>query len=471
MPEIVPGYWNVGGEIVSDNSTTEFEYRQFLEKNSNNLDQNGPYEIRINERDNYILPHKAYTLLGISIRSSDGTAHTDTMNVTLINNAAQAFFRDCDYRINDVSVEKHYNNGVRSLIHNLLDYSDDYSRSQATDQCWYPDTNTGDADRAPFTLTGNTTGNTLTTTSAANPGAITDAELKIRDSATYNKGFADRRVLTTGNDTTVYFRVPLARLFGFTKHITHVFSGATHTMVFTKENVNNLVFRDGTPAAALLRVSTLEVWMPILKPSLQVRSALSSMLAKDQSIPLAWEYSNVYPSPVFTGANVIWNVTSQSERPTKVFVVIQNVADLNDQTANNAIFRNKTCTNMYIKIGSEQFPLAQYEPDFASGKYNREFHALIKCAGKSLDVDSGCQVTYKNFATLYPIFAFDVSHVENQGFFKGTKDITVHATVTHGGNAVGPPVVNNDYQLWAMVTSDREASLNIRSQQMLVEVK
>eukprot|EP00732_Lithocolla_globosa_P002946 Lithocolla_globosa_v1_NODE_2125_length_2154_cov_87.383516.p3 type:complete len:115 gc:universal NODE_2125_length_2154_cov_87.383516:635-291(-) len=97
----------------------------------------------------------------------------------------------------------------------------------------------------------------------------------------------------------------------------------------------------------------------------------------------------------------------------------------------------------------------------ASNNYNRMYHELLRVAGKSLDYDTGSSISFKNFKNLYPIFAFDLSHEDDEISVSSTKEIVFEADVTHGGL---------NFFCYALVVSDHVANLNVVNQQMQVTV-
>ena len=74
-----------------------------------------------------------------------------------------------------------------------------------------------------------------------------------------------------------------------------------------------------------------------------------------------------------------------------------------------------------------------------------------EATGKYNDTDSGSQVSVEDYASLFPIFAYNVSH-HKEWLHGGSADIEIRWTLSanFGGH----------YHAYAMVLSDRHLQLN-----------
>ena len=149
---IVSPYLRLFDDNVEDRSISKFEYIEYLPRDSSNMDKDGDHIIQTDDENVYLLPHKAYLeVRGKLVKAADGSNYADTDAITLTNNG-WSLFRTIQYQINERIVEE-INQYLpqASTIMNLALYSDDYSRSSATNMLWYRDTATGGAVMNEFT--------------------------------------------------------------------------------------------------------------------------------------------------------------------------------------------------------------------------------------------------------------------------------------------------------------------------------
>ena len=148
--KVVSPYWRVFESPDEDDSITEFEYIEYLPNDSSNMDKDGDHTIETRDLDKYLLPHKAVLEVRGRLVKEDGINYADTDAITLTNNG-WSLFRSLQYQIDNKVVE-----GVNqylpqaSTIMNLVQFSDDYSRSTATNMFCNRDTSTGAADINEF---------------------------------------------------------------------------------------------------------------------------------------------------------------------------------------------------------------------------------------------------------------------------------------------------------------------------------
>eukprot|EP00732_Lithocolla_globosa_P002944 Lithocolla_globosa_v1_NODE_2125_length_2154_cov_87.383516.p1 type:complete len:375 gc:universal NODE_2125_length_2154_cov_87.383516:1704-580(-) len=371
MTQVIPEQWDIASPLSFDDTTSQWEYREFLERNIS-VTNRTEYTFDINERDNWILPSKGYAQYQLSItKASGGTDFTAASPTALVNNAAAGMFERTEYRINDKQVEHCYYQHERAHVQNLLEYSKDYS-SQAQDELWYTDSNTGDS-ITPFTIiaanvvTEDTKATKYISVSAAAGGNKTITDLSITDSTTYNAGFHERQKITvaSGATTVITVRIPLARLFNFCRDVKHAFIGSTHRIVFNR-NIDNDLLHNAHHATVpgQITLSDMSIWLPVLKPSLSMKSQLTSFLARDQQLKIGYELGQIHRSIEQVSGSVKWNISTLTEKPKRVFIWFKDASQLNAPLVNNMVMKHKSLTSCFIRYGSKQYPMYRLEGDF-----------------------------------------------------------------------------------------------------------
>ena len=203
-------HWNIFSAPVEDDSTTEFEFTEYRESNINvqTLDK---YEFFTRDLDAWLLPHKSYLLVKGKLLKENGDNFAEADNVALVNNGF-SIFRRANYFINDQLVESVDFVPIATTIIALVDFSDDYTRSVATQMFWNRDTGNGSANSQKYDIT------------AALNADKTSVDVTLKDNPNYNAGFTVRKALCSAGKT-VTLLLPLGHLFGFCKDIRKSFRG------------------------------------------------------------------------------------------------------------------------------------------------------------------------------------------------------------------------------------------------------
>src|SRR3990167_28373 len=304
-------HWNIFSAPVEDDSTTELEYTEYREANINvqTLDK---YEFYTRDLDQWLLPHKSYILIKGKLVKEDGTSFSESDDTALVNKGF-SIFRRANYFVNDQLLESVDFVPVGTTVLGLTEFSDDYTRSVATQLFWYRDTGSGNANKQKYTARINTD------------------TVSVSDNPEYNLGFAIRQALCSGGKT-VTMLLPLSHLFGFCKDIRKSFRGLKHTVKFDK-NYNASMTHASSDIKAKFQINFMSWWVPILKPNLTTLARLESELTSGASAKLFWEGVSVYRSDARNDQHPRWRVASSANKPSHIFVLIKEI----NREANSAL--------------------------------------------------------------------------------------------------------------------------------------
>ena len=78
MTQVTNPYLQINESDLIDNSITEFEYVEYLPRDSNNMNKNGQHIFETKDEDVFLLPHKAF----IEIREKLQT-NADIVTITM----------------------------------------------------------------------------------------------------------------------------------------------------------------------------------------------------------------------------------------------------------------------------------------------------------------------------------------------------------------------------------------------------
>ena len=194
-------------------------------------------------------------------------------------------------------------------------------------------------------------------------------------------------------------------------------------------------------------------WIPILRPNLSTLARIESELINSSS-KLYWQSIEMHRSEAKRDTNTAWRIPSSNLKPTRLYITFQLAEKVNTYTGNNATFDTMNLERIHVRINNHQFPLEEYTCNFTDkiNDYNRVYHSFLEAGLKYSDVDSGSQVSYSEFKSLYPIFHIDVSkHEDNLFEISGISDVELRFNLRTAPTA--------DYYIYCLVLTDRFATL------------
>jgi hypothetical protein len=507
--------WNLFQVPQVENSTSSYEYVEIREQSNAPIITDRKLTFRMNNVDAYTLPNQAFLEVKFYVRRTESTninpgqaGNIADGAVTLENGAP--LFSDATYRINGKIIERVEYLHKKILVSNLLEYSEDYARSSASDQFWYPDTGTlGDAVSdfsisAPaagglefFTVAGDDVGvRTLRVTNSAvtvnQPvggapqvlGLRATGDYQGRPNPEYNEGWTKRLALTA-NSKLVVLRIPLARIFGYCKSVQLVSTGVQHEIeLFRTDNVDIFHASDPGPDPMntannrpILEISKASIWMPHLKPSLSTAVAIEKMLSQGGSQIIPFEYTNVYRLTGQETQSINWLFKSATERPTKCVFFFQQEIDPAD--AKNTYYVNKSkfdplnVVRASLTVMGTKIPEYDFESNFDSAKldYSRLYNELMRVSDKHpMDYNTGTQISYKQFGELYPLICFDLRDQAEKLFTPGVaSDMTFRANL--GSNVGAKTYYTTKYSIYAVLFSERVMRLDVLNRSTFLDVQ
>ena len=266
------------------------------------------------------------------------------------------------------------------FIKNLLDFSDDFSRSVAKNQFWYLD---------------------------SDATTVTDGNAK-------NVGMRGRALLSQGG-LMVQTIIPLNRYSFFETLSDKLLPPMQLEFESELQNDQEMIFQNNTTERRIV-VRKLELWAPQLRFTGKGQTLVNENFVK----PTQWKYLNetLHNSSSLNDANHYgtWLITPGVKDPKHAIVFLQQTRKQNDYRYNPYIFdtfdidgddsaRLDTCRLQY---GTKFYPELDYDHDFKI----RILNDLINFRYRKNDYNSGVQLQLANFEKLYPIIYFDLRNTQ-----------------------------------------------------------
>jgi len=196
----------------------------------------------------------------------------------------------------------------------------------------------------------------------ANGNAVHDGVQALID--TYNNNqqanicFTARQIITT-RPKQVTLMLPLSKIFGFCCVVDKVYRCVKHSLIIDKENFNYYIMHANGVAAGKFIISHISLWMPKVKPSLEIESEIDTKLVKGHIKQLYFEQMRVYRTMFQpTEITMTWRITIQpgSKLPRHVLVAFQSSEHKSNQQMNYMIFDNANLRRISCQINSVQYP-------------------------------------------------------------------------------------------------------------------
>ncbi|ESO92318.1 hypothetical protein LOTGIDRAFT_162621 [Lottia gigantea] len=182
---------------------------------------------------------------------------------------------------------------------------------------------------------------------------------------------------------------------------------------------------------AKLEITNLQLYIPVITPSIQVKTRIFNSLTKD--IEIAFLRRNTVGSMTLTGESTTWPITNTIKPARYLMVGFKNLPD--SQTNNNNIFRvamNRTqdplIHKIQVRLNNDNYLNQPLTINPTTKDYNelcRNYKTMCELFGNSP------QFEYLDFAINHPIFCFDLS-AHQEDLFKTGVNINIHIKKTQG---------------------------------------
>ena len=381
----------------------------------NNQTQNKScYKFYVRDRDNFYDWYNAFFRVDFKFEAVANGANIGADTESAPINGSFSLIKSLNIKSSGKKLYNADNIHKIVFIKNLLDFSDDYSRSVAQNYFWYLDS---------------------------------DATTATDNNAT-NVGMRARALLSHEGET-VQTLIPLNRYSFFECLSDRLLPPMQLEFEIVLQDDREMIFQnDGTARRIAFR--KLELWVPQLHFTGKGQTLANENFLK----PTEWKYlkEELFTSSSRRDANGTWLITPGVKNPKHVFVFIQQTRKENSYTQNLYIFdtfdidgdnsaRMDTC---HLQYGTSVYPDLDYDHDFKMGILND----LVNFRYRKNDYNSGVQLQLANFEKLYPIIYFDLRNAE-ESVTGDPKKLVFHYRLNEAANA-------RDYKIFAIILNDEE---------------
>ena len=349
--------------------------------------QKNGYKFVINDRSSFYDWYNAYFEVQFQLQVlADGTGVPDATRATVIN-GAHSLIKHIMIKSAGKIVYDTDNLHKVTFVKNLLEYSDDYSRSVAKDSFWYLDV----ANLADMTAAGNT-------------------------------GFESRRELTKrvgeGNNAVdnaaknVNVIIPLNRYSFFEELQSRMLVPMQLELNIELQDDTELIYKTGAAAANRVVVNRFLLWVPKMVP----KDSLYDKFVNSFLLKTSWMYRReMYTASSPLQSSGFFQIASSIDNVKAIFVYLQRFKT-NRENANpyhfdtfklNAADNNSHLTTCRLEYGNGVF---YPETEYDSESKVRIFNDLLSYAMRKNDYNTGTQLNTSNYNSLYSLIFFDLSY-------------------------------------------------------------
>ena len=348
--------------------------------------QKSGYKFTINDRSSFYDWYNAYFEVQFQLQVlADGTGVPNATRSTVIN-GAHSLINHLMIKSAGKIVYDTNNLHKVTFVKNLLEYSDDFSRSVAKDSFWYLDVANADM------------------TAAGNTG------FEARRNLTKRVSEAGNAAGNAAKDINVI--IPLNR-FSFVEELyDRMLVPMQLQFNIELQNDAELIYKADAADAGRVVVNRFLLWVPRLTP----KDSLYNKFVESFLLKKTWTYNReMYQVSSPAQSSGFFQISSSIDNVKAIFVYLQR-AKTNNENANpyhldtyklNADNNNSYLTTCRLEYGNGVFyPETEYDSESKVRIYND----LMSYGMRKNNYNSGTQLNIANYNSLYSIIYFDLSY-------------------------------------------------------------
>ena len=220
----------------------------------------------------------------------------------------------------------------------------------------------------------------------------------------------------------------MKHIFGFCEDYDKVVYGFKHTIILTRNDDNDTIFRDGGVDAGKITLNKVSWFMPDVIPADKDKMELYKIIERKEKIPVGYRMiqSTNASIPQTNSFSRRLSVKSSPEVPRFIIVGFQTDRS-GEQDRNPSIFDNLDIRNIYVMLNNKRYPEFDYNLSFPANQFSRAYGDAANFRSKFFNINelvSNPNITPSDCKTLFPLFLFDISK-QSEKLKYSTTDIQV----------------------------------------------
>ena len=371
-------------EYLQRNELVRYQLDDVIRSPGNNQHQvkNG-YKFTINDRSSFYDWYNAYFEVQFQLQVlADGNGYAAASRITVIN-GSHSLIKHLMIKSAGKIVYDTDNLHNVTFIKNLLEYSDDYSRSVAKNSLWYLDTD----------------------------GTTTDTNVGFAARHALTKAAADDALVVGGKNINVI--IPLNRWSFFEELNDKMLVPMQLQFNIEINSDDELVHKVQAVAAARVVINRFILWVPRLTPRDSMYDKFVSSFLKETE----WKYMReMYNVSAPTNTSGFFQISSSIDNVKHIFIYLKESyraaehhrqAENSPYTMNTFSLDGASLNNCRLEYGNGVFyPETEYDSESKS----RIFNDVMAYAMRKNDYNTGTQLNTANYNLLYPLIYFDLTY-------------------------------------------------------------
>ena len=245
------------------------------------------------------------------------------------------------------------------------------------------------------------------------------------------------------------FRIPLKHIFGFCEDYTKIIYGMKQTLIFTRDNDKNAIFRSNATDAGKVVLHRLSWFMPKVMPADKEKMDIFKIIEKKEELPVAYRMIQCASAQITETPSFNWRFTGRTSPEVPRFIIVGFQTNKNNnQETNPAVFDHVNVTGIHCMLNAERYPKTDYKISFPQFKFSRAYGDTVLFKRKFYNMDdviSRPNFTSAEFNDLFPFFVFDISK-QSERLQYSTTDIQINIDFNPNppANTVGYAILLSD---------------------------
>jgi hypothetical protein len=240
------------------------------------------------------------------------------------------------------------------------------------------------------------------------------------DSFYENSGFEMRRqrgVKGRGFNTgqAIEFYMPLRDIFKSIRDNPMPMRGQTLSLKLQLNSAQNYLYSNDAAGALLANAQFYFTRLSWWIPSIVYKSEISTRFLSYFNQPHSYEYygyQSLISGESFSGTSGSWKFATGDLSYRRVYIYFQKTTRLNSRTKNNDLYDNLGLTNIYLEVGTHEFPSKRYDISYAQDStenYFRAYHRYLDACELAHSPKYQPAINDTEFRDLYPMYVFNIN--------------------------------------------------------------
>ena len=379
---------------IKEEGIVEYEHLEYNPIVGTNLNGGSDIMIAIELQDHFYHPSESFLLIEGELTKDDDSRYADADVVSLTNNGMMYLFKRIRYDLAGKEVENVQHPGQATTMLGLLKYPDDFSKSVGLNQLWFKDTH-------------------------PTASKVDNFGFKVRH---------DYIVQKPDPKGSFSFRIPLKHIFGFFEDYNKIIYGMKQTLILTRDNDNNAIFRDAGTDIGKVTLNRISWYMPKVIPADREKMEILKIIEKKEKLPVLYRMIQCVTAQITQTTHFDWRLSAKTSPEVQRFIVVGfQTGKNNNQTTNPAIFDHVRVRDISCTINSVKYPRTDYKIEFPKYQFGRAYGDAASFRTKFYNMNeliSNPNFTPLEYNSLYPLFVFDVSK-QSERLKYSTSDIQI----------------------------------------------